>query len=309
MLSTKFTQFFSHVNQIFENSCYAVGGSVRDQLLDIEAVDYDFATPLIPDKVEKIIRGNNIKPYLIGKRFGTIGFKLPHRKTHIYIEITTFRGEVYKPKNRQPTITFSSSIEEDLARRDFTMNAVAISPKLEIIDPYNGQQDIQNRIIRAVGEPTERFNEDPLRMLRAIRFATTLNFAIEEKTKTAIEKNNYDLLNISKERWVQELDKIIGSNCPARCIKLLFQLKCIEIMIPEINLLQYNQELFHKFLQEIDTIDKNNLNKRWARLLKDTSILLTKKYNTQLNQETAHKICNYLKFSKSKSKEIIELIK
>lgn len=132
------------------STVYLVGGACRDKLLGKEPKDFDFATALSPEKVEKAIRKAGKKPYLVGKKFGTIGMKLDGQM----VEITTFRNETYEKGNRKPTVSFVRDITADLSRRDFTINAMAIREN-KLIDPFDGQSDLIRRIIRCVGKPTQ----------------------------------------------------------------------------------------------------------------------------------------------------------
>jgi tRNA nucleotidyltransferase/poly(A) polymerase len=179
----------------------------EDEILGGTPSDYDYATPMLPDDIEQAVRDLGRRPVLVGKRFGTVGFKWEGD----WVEVTTFRSEIYG-KTRKPEVEFVSTISEDLSRRDFTINAIA-KRKGKYIDPFGGREDIQNGIIRAVGNPTMRFKEDPLRMLRACRFVSQLGFTIEPDTLKSMQKHANRILSVSKERWVQELDKLlIGDN-------------------------------------------------------------------------------------------------
>jgi len=180
---------------------YMVGGAVRDTLINRTPKDYDFSTPLSPEEIENAVRKAKRKPYLIGAKFGTVGFKLKTEKGYEYIEITTFRHETYKSGSRKPEVSFVKDITADLSRRDFTINAIAIRGN-RYIDPFDGREDLKNRLIRAVGKPSHRFKEDPLRMLRAGRFASQLDFTIDENIVKAVKQLNHKILEVSKERWV-----------------------------------------------------------------------------------------------------------
>ena len=158
---------FAKVEQIL-TPVYLVGGSVRSSLLGQPPSDYDFTTPLAPDEIEAAVRRAGHKAYTIGKRFGTIGFKLDGH----FIEVTTFRSERYHAGSRRPDVTFIGDITHDLSRRDFTINAMAIAPGGRLIDPFGGYDDLKNRLLRTVNKPFDRYNEDPLRMLRAARFVS-----------------------------------------------------------------------------------------------------------------------------------------
>lgn len=176
---------------------YLVGGALRNMILDREIKDYDVATSLTPDKIESLF--TEYKTYALGKRFGTITVVI----NNLAIEVTTFRGEAGYSDYRHPDhITFESDIYADLSRRDFTMNALAYNPFTDegLIDPFSGILDMDRRIIRTVRCPDERFLEDPLRIMRAIRFAAQLGFSLDAATFAAVAKHHSLLAHISPER-------------------------------------------------------------------------------------------------------------
>ncbi|MDP2946381.1 MAG: hypothetical protein Q8N61_02950, partial [bacterium] len=204
---------------------YIVGGCVRDLLLGVTPEDWDVATNAKPEKIGKIFLRS-----FADNKFGTVtvltGSENPRLKE---IEITPYRiDEKYSDKRHPDSIRYAKTIEEDLARRDFTINAMAlglsVSDTDRLIDPFEGQKDLKNKTIRAVGDPEDRFNEDALRMMRAVRFATTLDFKIEKKTGQAIKKNAPWLQAISKERIRDELLKIIMAEKAADGLELLREL-------------------------------------------------------------------------------------
>ena len=182
---------------------HLVGGSVRDLLMNQPAVDYDITSPFTPDEVEEILHRAGIPTYEVGKRFGTVGAIVGKYK----VEITTFRKEMYDFTSRKPKVVFSKSITEDLARRDFTINAIAMDANGRILDPFHGMDDLKNGIVRFVGNPEHRIMEDPLRMLRALRFAARFGFKIDDAAKRAILKLAPELRRISKERIAEEMYK------------------------------------------------------------------------------------------------------
>lgn len=249
---------------------YLVGGSVRDILLGLEPKDYDFTTPLAPDEIEEKVRASGRRPHITGKRFGTIGFKLgPH-----FVEITTFRTETYG-KTRKPHVDFVDTINEDLSRRDFTINAIALRGQ-RYIDPFGGRADLTQKLIRCVGNPALRFNEDPLRMLRAARFAAQLNFTIEDKTLHAIAHHAPKIMNVSRERWVQELDKLLTSRHPGAGLSVLAATDLIRYILPEMRLqVGYDQHSpYHEldlWSHSIATVERVPAEPvlRWAALLHD----------------------------------------
>ena len=181
-----------------------VGGSVRDFLLGKTPSDYDITTDATPDMTKEVFRHE--RTIDTGIKHGTVGLYLDGE---VY-EITTHRvdGE-YKDSRHPESVSFTTDIKEDLARRDFTVNAMAFSPRFGITDPFGGREDLENQIIRAVGDPTLRFTEDALRILRAVRFASVLGFEIEEKTALALGEKADLLKNVSPERIWVELKKNI----------------------------------------------------------------------------------------------------
>lgn len=228
-----------------------VGGAVRDILADRKVYDWDLATNAKPEEILKLFAGG-----FYNNRFGTVGINVPGLGEPV--QITTYRlEEKYTDKRHPDVIVWGKSLEEDLARRDFTINAMALklasrsqrlassikqkiypldsSPyTLILVDPYGGQRDFKNKIIRTVGDPNKRFGEDALRLLRAVRFATTLGFTIEEKTAAAIAKNARLLLQISGERIRDELFKIVDYKDGYKGILLAREVGLLAIMLPEL---------------------------------------------------------------------------
>ena len=204
----------------------AVGGCVRDSLLKREPKDWDLATAATPEEIQTVIPKS-----VYANRFGTVGVR---SGGHTY-EITTYRTEGGYSNARHPdTVTFVRTLEDDLARRDFTINAMAARPDGTIIDPYNGQRDLTQHLIRTVGDPAERFQEDALRLLRAVRFATELDFMIDPATRRAIERQAPKLQSISGERIRDELLKILASPHPYEGVKKLYELGLLKQIIPEL---------------------------------------------------------------------------
>jgi tRNA nucleotidyltransferase (CCA-adding enzyme) len=298
---------------------YLVGGSVRDKLLGKEPHDFDFASSLSPEEIEKAIRKAGRKPYLVGKRFGTIGMKIDGQM----VEITTFRAEQYKEGSRKPEVSFVRDITADLSRRDFTINAIAIRGD-KIIDPFEGQQDLNKGIIRAVGQPSHRFKEDPLRMLRACRFASQLNFIIEEKTFEAIKQLNYKILEVSKERWMIELDKLLMTDKPTIGLNYLMESRLLNFMIPELAL-QYKYEqnnphheydLWTHTLNVVENTPKD-INLKWGAILHDVAkpYVRTDREDRSnyikhdlLGKEIVIRLSRYLKWSNERTEIISDLV-
>ena len=224
-LLTDFGKVFSEAGF----KAYLVGGAVRDMFMKIPAHDWDIATNATPQDVIGLFKF--VVP--TGIEHGTVTV---HYKGN-EIEVTTFRTESGYSDGRHPdSINYAATIEEDLARRDFTMNAIAAS--LEdglVVDPYGGQEDIKNKVIRTVGAPHERFMEDGLRPVRALRFASKLAFSIEKDTYSEIFKKEIQekVASISIERFRDEFEKIMASPKPSVGLKLLEETGLLSIFIPE----------------------------------------------------------------------------
>lgn len=210
---------------------YTVGGCLRDLLLGNQPKDWDITTRAKPEQIQKIFLNSFYQ-----NKFGTVTVKTKSKEKNLQeIEITTFRTEQkYTDKRHPDKIGFTEDLKEDLARRDFTINALALDKNGEIVDLFDGQKDLKKKIIRAVGQPAERFNEDSLRMLRAIRLAVELNFGIEPKTLKAIRKNAGWLQAMAKERIRDELIRIIMSDKPEQGIELLREAGLLKYIIPEL---------------------------------------------------------------------------
>ncbi len=263
------------LTQIFNNSdhqLYLVGGSVRDRLLGMESDDLDFATSSRPEETRRLLelaRPDAI--FDIGQKFGTIGAVFEDFK----VEITTFRSEWYLDDDRRPIVKFSNSLEADLSRRDFTINAMAENVlQGRLIDPHGGLRDLATRKIRAVGVAAERFREDPLRMLRAVRFASQLGFGIERSTREAIKAHVGRIRSVSRERVRNELQGILVSQSPSYGIRELVDLGFARILIPELLDLQRTtqgrraKDVFEHTLRVLQNTPPNLL-VRWAALLHD----------------------------------------
>ncbi|MDP3955465.1 MAG: CCA tRNA nucleotidyltransferase [bacterium] len=218
---------------------YLVGGAVRDLLMERPIKDWDFTTNATPQEILSLF-----PKAFYNNKFGTVGIpeEAESESKKIY-EVTTFRREIgYSDKRHPDKVVWGETLQEDLGRRDFTINAIALAipPPTShpitpiIIDPFLGQEDIKAKLIRAVGDPNKRFFEDALRMMRAVRIATEIGFAIEPKTFEAI-KNNTSLINkIAKERIKDELLRILASNYPEEGIKLFFSSGLMEEILPEL---------------------------------------------------------------------------
>jgi poly(A) polymerase len=255
---------------------FLVGGIVRDLLLQapLGLRDLDFATSALPPQTERALRAAGGKVYKIGEKFGTIGAIFGD----LHVEVTTYRAEAYRSGSRKPEVAFGRDLSDDLARRDFTINAMALDPRSgSIVDPFSGQADLSSGIVRAVGDPVERFQEDPLRLLRAVRFASRLWFDIEPQTAAAISEAAPALATISRERVRDELEKLLLGPTPSRGIRLLCDLGLAEFSLPDLPRLRgMHNELTHGrhkdvFTHTLQVLDRTppRLALRWAALLHD----------------------------------------
>lgn len=212
---------------------YLVGGCVRDLLLGREPKDWDITTNARPEEIQKIFPDS-----VYENEFGTVAVKTDATDPKLkIIEVTTYRHDGrYSDKRHPDEITFAKTINEDLARRDFTINAIAlaVANTEKIIDPFGGQADLKAKIIKTVGDPIARFSEDALRLLRAVRFAAELDFAIETKTKNAIKKLAATLELIANERVRDEFNKLILSSGAGLGVRLLEELKLLPVIVPEL---------------------------------------------------------------------------
>ena len=234
---------------------YLVGGAVRDLLGNRKSNDWDLATDARPEEVialfhkKKIYRGNARSYSFVvptGIKHGTVTI---HYKD-ISIEVTTFRSESKYSDGRRPdNVKFALTIEEDLSRRDFTMNAAAYRlPSGPLVDPYDGRGDIKKRLIRCVGNPEERFSEDRLRPVRAMRFTSQLNFSLDEKTLAAIHGALPLTARVAPERIRNELDKIILSDKPSAALLLMEKTGLLGLLLPELAACRgVEQKGFHRF--------------------------------------------------------------
>ena len=311
---------------------YIVGGCVRDFLRRAEPQDWDVATSAKPEEIQKTFPRNFYKNKFLTVTVQT-GSKKPKLKE---IEITTYRSETeYTDKRHPDEVKFAKTIQEDLTRRDFTVNAMAIglsvsdTDRQEIIDPFGGRKDLENKIIKTAGKPEDRFSEDALRMPRAVRLAATLGegWQIEPKTAEAIKKNTTWLQAISKERIRDELMKIIMSERASEGIELLRQLGLLKYIIPEIEegygVTQNKHHIYDCYehcLRALGYAAKSNFNKyvRLAALLHDVAKPRVKRgegsdatfYNHEVvGAKMTAQILNRLKFSKKDIEKIVKLVR
>lgn len=309
------------------HSAYLVGGAVRDMLMGKEAHDWDIATDASPMEVMSMFR----KVIPTGIAHGTVTVRfLKHE-----IEVTTFRTESEYSDGRHPDkVSFSKNLEEDLGRRDFTMNAIAISLRDgHLEDPFGGRKDIKKRVIKTVGDASERFSEDGLRPVRAIRFSSTLGFSIEKRTFEAMQSPSVleKVKGISIERFRDEFKKLLLSEKPSVSLRLMESTKILSIFIPELadcrGCSQKDFRGFHDFdvldhlFHSCDGSPKEKLNVRLSALFHDIGKPGTKKTvsvdgmekftfygHEKLSSKIARKVLFRLRFPNSLIENVCHLI-
>jgi poly(A) polymerase len=219
-----------------------VGGSVRDVFLGRSGGDLDLATDARPEQVREIAAGWADKIWETGIQFGTVGL----RKGDTVCEITTYRSEEYQPGSRKPGVTYGRSLAADLARRDFTVNAMAARlPSLELVDPFGGMRDLRGKVLRTPGKPEASFNDDALRIMRAARFAAQLGFSVEPDVQAAMTAMAGRLAVVSAERISAELAKLIcspGPDGPVRGVSVLVDTGVAEQVLPEVPRLRLERD-------------------------------------------------------------------
>ncbi len=224
------------------HECFLVGGTVRDALLDRPISDLDLTTSARPDVIAATVKGWADSVWLPGQRFGTVSCE----KNGARMEITTYRGDIYRPESRKPEVTFADTIEEDLVRRDFTVNAMALAilaPRL--VDPCDGVDDLVNRRLRTPRSPEESFADDPLRMLRAARFVASLGFEPDADMVAAMRAMHHRLEIVSAERVRDELERLLVVEDPSLGLWLLCETGLSDEFLPELNAMRLEQDPIH----------------------------------------------------------------
>lgn len=236
-----------------------VGGSVRDALLGRLGNDLDFATDARPEDVLRIVRPWADAVWDVGIAFGTVGCRKSAPDTagdggdggdgvrDFQLEITTYRSEAYDRTSRKPEVAYGESLEEDLLRRDFTVNAMAVAlPRKEFVDPYDGLGDLAQRVLRTPATPEESFSDDPLRMMRAARFSAQLDFAVAEPVRDAMRAMADRIDIVSAERVRDELNKLLLSEHPRKGITLLVETGLADRVLPEVPALRLERDEHHR---------------------------------------------------------------
>ncbi len=268
-------------------SAYAVGGAVRDSLLNEEPSDWDVTTSALPEETQRVFA--NFRTIPTGIKHGTVTVLFDDNGKSQPIEITTFRvdGE-YRDSRRPESVSFSRNLCDDLSRRDFTVNAMAFNEKDGIVDAFGGKNDLENRIIRAVGEPQKRFTEDALRILRAFRFSAQLNFEIEEKTLEATSVCAHLLKNIARERVGVEFKKLLASQGASYSLQKMVEngvwQKTFETPPPDFEI-----------INKISQLKNGNFATRFSALI------------SQYNESEKEEILNSLRLSNSEKRLCLRL--
>ena len=309
---------------------YIVGGCVRDFLLELEPKDWDITTSAKPEAIQKVFPDSFYENNFLTVTVRT-GSKRPELEN---IEVTTYRLETaYSDKRHPDEVKYAKSLEEDLARRDFTINSIALELPMaksqlpKVIDLFGGQEDLKNKVIRTVGNPAERFAEDALRMLRAVRFAAVLGFSIEKNTAEAIKKNSMWLGAVSKERVRDEFVKIIMSERAAQGVEWLREAGLLKFIVPELEenygVGQNKHHIYDCYQHALKSLEytakkKFALHVRLAALFHDIGKPRVKagegKESTFYNHEVigarlAFQILQRLKFSNKEIDQMVNLIR
>lgn len=302
---------------------YIVGGCVRDFLMQKEPKDWDITTSAKPEQILEIFERGKYN-----NDFGTVLLPIEGGGVKDVLEITTYRSESKYSDRRHPDkIVFEDSLDKDLSRRDFTINALALNPDKEdeMVDLFGGVKDIKKKVVRAIGEPSDRFKEDALRMLRAIRFSAQLGFEIEPKTQRAIVKLAGSIKFVSNERIRDELIKILASKRPSEGILMLKECKLLQYILPELeqgdNVRQDRHHIYPVFKHNLLAL-KHCPNESWqvrlAALLHDVGKPKTKKiiknistfYNHEyVGAKMTSKIMTRLKFSNKDKERVVNLVR
>ena len=308
---------------------YFVGGSVRDLILKRKIKDWDLTTNATPEQILKVFPDG-----FYDNQFGTVGIPIKIDEESHVIEVTTYRTETEYKDNRHPeTVSWGKTLEEDLSRRDFTINAIALKLNeenvFELIDRYNGEKDLKQKIVRAVGDPNLRFKEDALRLLRAVRIATELEFAIEKKTWEKISEDAALIKNISAERIKTELLRILASVHPYEGVMLLKDSGLLDFILPEllegigVSMVRpgrhHTTDVFTHNLLSLRFCPSPDPLIRFATLLHDTgkpkvmskdSEGLVIFHNHEVaGAKIAATVCDRLKFSRKEKEKVVMLIR
>jgi poly(A) polymerase len=322
-----------HLTSVFRNAgkpLYLVGGAVRDRLRGLAPKDLDFATAATPSETKEILRRGGLPVIPIGEAFGTIATLLSVEGTDAplhQVEITTFRtSESYRKGSRKPQVSFGHSIELDLGRRDFTVNAMALDDAEHLIDPFGGARHLAEKILVTPSPAAEIFAEDPLRMLRAARFMSQLGFAAAPEVREAVVEHAGDILTVSRERWKQELDRLLcGEQAPAG-LSFLAQTGLLSFLLPDLHAMLlltgkpqgrlHSKDIWEHTLKVVEGAPRRGP-VRWAALLHDVAKPQTRTerhgevhflHHAELGAEIFDGIAERLRFGRDERRRVRFLI-
>jgi tRNA nucleotidyltransferase (CCA-adding enzyme) len=308
-------------------AAHLVGGGVRDLLIGRVPNDFDVATDALPDRVLKLFGQRFAIP--TGLQHGTITVVTGTPPNQRHVEVTTYRGEgAYLDGRRPSTVTFSATLVEDLSRRDFTINAIAFDPQSRLLtDPFDGQGDIDRKLIRAVGDAVLRFTEDGLRPMRAVRQATQLGFEIDPPTLSAIAQTLDSFRMVAMERIHDELIKLLAANKPGRGIELLRISGLLQAILPELlegigcaQNRDHQHDVYHHVLAVLDEVRSRDPLVRMGALLHDIAKPRARielqgqpgeysfEGHERLGSELADEVCKRLKMSKSDRERVVAMV-
>ncbi len=293
---------------------YIVGGAIRDIIMGREPIDWDISTSAFPEEIMDIF--SNTQP--TGKKHGTITIIYPKGS----LEVTTFRTEDGYEDGRHPDeVRFVDTIDEDLSRRDFTINSIAYDPILKrVYDPFSGIDDIEKKVVRTVGDPYQRFKEDRLRMLRAVRFGCVLRFSISRDTFKAIKRNARYIDDVSWERIRDEIFNILTSDLPSQGIELMRETGLLASILPELlegyNVSQNKHHAYSVYVHTLKVLEAvpSELHLRLAALLHDIGKPRTQKNghfygHEKVSAEMAEKIMKRLRVPKNLIRKVVHLVR
>ena len=322
--------------RLFEDAgeeLYLVGGFVRDHLLGRRSCDLDLATSALPEQTASILETAGLKVIPIGIKFGTIGTLLPTGDGRIEAQITTFRRrESYRKGSRHPAVVFGRTLKDDLIRRDFTINAMAMDRAGDVIDPLDGMKDLRAGLIRTPLDPLVTFAEDPLRMLRAFRFAAVLGFALDPLIMQAVRELNQEILTVSRERWKAEMDGMLSASdgsALAEALQMMRKSGLLGEILPELNSLfeldglpqgpAHNSDVWGHTLDVLSLLPVSDPVTRWAALLHDLGKPPTRTVDADgvphfrahetTGADIAGEICDRFRFSKKDRVRVCLLIR
>ncbi len=307
---------------------YLVGGAVRDLLRGLPHQDLDYATEATPPQIKDVLRRAGLPVIPIGEAFGTIATLLTDDEGARHpVEITTFRtAESYRKGSRHPAVTFGKSIRQDLARRDFTINAMALDDAGVLIDPFGGERHLREMILQTPSPAVEIFADDPLRMLRAARFVSQLGFTPSPEVRAAVHARAADILTVSRERWKQELDKLVAGEAAGAALVFLGRERLLSFLLPELHAMLlltgkpqgrwHSKDIWEHTIKVVEGLPRR-APLRWAGLLHDVAKPQTRTeeagevhflHHAELGAEIFDGVAERLRFGREERRRIRFLI-